>query len=175
MLNEKVNIEKLWDILDRSLDKEKQWKHPLTTKLLSLGISVESEHIGKSGSFWGMKCLFPKSELTYRLPDERVVVILKYKRLEPRRSLANPFRDFLWFVELLTDKSLGLKWVMGAPKPLATDLPTMPVEKLSRFYKAFLRGQTLGWRDGVEWLCLDLDTYMNPRICWKLAQMQKHS
>jgi type III secretion system regulator LcrR len=104
-------------------------------------------------------------EIVYRLVDRQNVMIVLYRRLREISGLTNPFKDFIWFLEFLTRKELGLERVMGMTKQLSDAPWGLSSRRIARFYKECLNGKTLGWHEGHEWVYLDLKDYKTLRQC----------
>jgi type III secretion system regulator LcrR len=153
--------------LDESLPESSQYAHPLTLALIAEGLEITPMRLSRHSSsmFLGLRFEAGASEIVYRLIDPQNVIVVLYRRLKEISGLRNPFKDFIWFLEFLTRKELGLERVMGMTKQLSGSPGGLSSRRIAKFYKECLNAKTLGWHGENEWVYLDLKDYKTLRQC----------
>jgi type III secretion system regulator LcrR len=132
----------------------------VTQKLRSLGYEVNDYKLSGTSLILGGSFCTKCSEIVYRVEQDDTVIIVVYRRTAPRQGLASPFADIIWFIELLTDESLGIRRVKAMIRQLFKDVKDgLSARRMKQFYIEYLGGRTLDWEDGDEWLYLDLKNY----------------
>lgn len=132
-------------------------------ELARLGYVVTPRSFYRDG-YTGNHVLLGEAHVAYRIEDDDETVIIPWYQSNHSAAvnLRNSFAQFEWFLGFLARPDLRLKRVRGmirAAQPQANGRPRLSTERISKYYKRLLGGQTLTWDGGEEWLYLDLMDY----------------
>ncbi|WP_417798517.1 hypothetical protein [Terasakiella pusilla] len=123
---------------------------PIKVTLEDLGLQVTPFKLSPNSAPLGWCFEVNNASFVYRWVDDNEVTIVEYRQSAAQQGMRNPFAEFVWFLNFLSDPKFNLTTISGAVHPLEREenLPRgLGQDRILKYYK-FLGGET----GGVEWV-----------------------
>lgn len=123
---------------------------PIKETLEALGLKVTPFHLSPNSPALGWCFEVNNASFVYRWIDDAEVTIVEYRQSATQQGMRNPFAEFVWFLNFLSDPKFNLTTISGAVHPLERDenLPQgLGQDRIVKYYK-FLGGEA----GGIEWV-----------------------
>ncbi len=138
---------------------------PICAYLRAFGYTLEARTLFNnphSRIFVGYRFIIRCCEMIYRLKNPETVIIVLYRRIDGTKGTA-PFRDLIWFLDLIFHGGFGIQRAMGLVDTYRYRHDQgISSERLMRFYRDCMGGQLME-HDGSLWVYQDVAQYRTPR------------